>query len=334
MTSVPALLPVFGALSPVCVDLIPSPKRVRDFGYLADVEVGPRETSFRDDVITRDALRDTGIDARVVVEAVDRDEIEIGVRGPVEVRVERITHPAIPEDILEPAQEGAVIKGVKRDQEHRIVEVESEVAALTERVSELERDNRRLRGTASVENEQEVENGGNENGGSGGNGNRDNRGNKNEGNERNGNGWNRENWNHGMNYGGFMPMARECTFQDFLKCKPHTFSGTEGTIGLTRCALTWWNSHKRTIGVDAAYAMKWVGLMKLITEVYCPRNELMDKKLQGYVARSVENKRSMESNPRDNRRQQQPFKRQNTIGQNVARAYTVGNNGIETIKIQ
>nr|GFA77978.1 putative reverse transcriptase domain-containing protein [Tanacetum cinerariifolium] len=39
-------------------------------------------------------------------------------------------------------------------------------------------------------------------------------------------------------------------------------------------ALTWWNSHKRTIGVDAAYAIKWAGLMKLMTEVYCPRNEI------------------------------------------------------------
>nr|GFA41519.1 hypothetical protein [Tanacetum cinerariifolium] len=106
-----------------------------------------------------------------------------------------------------------------------------------------------------------------------------------------------------MNYGGFMPMARECTFQDFLKCKPHTFSGTEGVVRLTRwfekmeavfnisncppkyhvkyatctlqnSALTWWNSHKRTTGVDAAYAMKWAGLMKLMTEVYCLRNEV------------------------------------------------------------
>ncbi|GKF15691.1 putative reverse transcriptase domain-containing protein, partial [Tanacetum coccineum] len=40
---------------------------------------------------------------------------------------------------------------------------------------------------------------------------------------------------------------------------------------------------------------------------------------------NAENKRRMESNPRDNRRQQPPFKRQNVNGQNVARAYTVGN---------
>nr|GFD43317.1 reverse transcriptase domain-containing protein [Tanacetum cinerariifolium] len=46
-------------------------------------------------------------------------------------------------------------------------------------------------------------------------------------------------------------------------------------------ALTWWNSHKRTIGVDAAYTMKWAELMKLMTEVYCPRNEVqkMDAEL-------------------------------------------------------
>ncbi|GKD72133.1 hypothetical protein Tco_1330415, partial [Tanacetum coccineum] len=96
-----------------------------------------------------DALRDRGIAARVVVEIVDRDETKTGVRGPVEVRVERVTHPAMPEDILEPAQEGAV----EREQGHRIVGVESAVIALTKRVAELERDNRRLRGTESVESQ-------------------------------------------------------------------------------------------------------------------------------------------------------------------------------------
>ncbi|GJX02173.1 hypothetical protein Tco_0186086 [Tanacetum coccineum] len=50
------------------------------------------------------ALRDRGIDARVVVEVVDREESETGARGPVEVRVERVTHPVMPEVITEPAQ--------------------------------------------------------------------------------------------------------------------------------------------------------------------------------------------------------------------------------------
>ncbi|GJW48088.1 hypothetical protein Tco_0079734, partial [Tanacetum coccineum] len=34
------------------------------------------------------------------------------------------------------------------------------------------------------------------------------------------------------------------------------------------------NSHKRTIGTEAAFAMSWRELMKLMTEVYCPRNEI------------------------------------------------------------
>ncbi|GKD20558.1 putative reverse transcriptase domain-containing protein [Tanacetum coccineum] len=38
------------------------------------------------------------------------------------------------------------------------------------------------------------------------------------------------------------------------------------------------------------------------------------------------NKRRMDCNPRDNRGQQPPLKRQNISGQNVARAYTAGNN--------
>nr|GEX46159.1 retrovirus-related Pol polyprotein from transposon TNT 1-94 [Tanacetum cinerariifolium] len=55
-------------------------------------------------------------------------------------------------------------------------------------------------------------------------------------------------------------------------------------------------------------------------------NNLMDKKLKDYVVKNAENKRIFDTNHRDNRRQQPPFKRHNTGGQNVARAYTAGNN--------
>ncbi|GJZ75883.1 retrovirus-related pol polyprotein from transposon TNT 1-94 [Tanacetum coccineum] len=46
------------------------------------------------------------------------------------------------------------------------------------------------------------------------------------------------------------------------------------TCTLLDSALTWWNSHKRTIRTKAAFAMSWRELMKLMTEVYCPRNEI------------------------------------------------------------
>ncbi|GJR17463.1 hypothetical protein Tco_0965990 [Tanacetum coccineum] len=282
MTSVPALSPVSGALYPVRANLIPSPKRVRDSGYLADVEVDPRETSLGDDVIVRgsdkphleqdidpeiqadideciayaDALRDRGIDARIVVEAIDREESKTGTKGLVKVRVKRVTHPAMPKDTPESTQERAVEVTYETlgDLVQRIVGVESEVTALTERVAELERDNRRLRGTASVESqrvdqlqrgmsseemeareaamnleplnengdEQEGENGGNGNGGNGGNGNggNGNGGNGGNGNEGNGNGGNKGNGNGGN--------------EENENGNRNGNHGTEGVVRLTR----------------------------------------------------------------------------------------------------
>ncbi|GKE71541.1 hypothetical protein Tco_1529613 [Tanacetum coccineum] len=52
----------------------------------------------------------------------------------------------------------------------------------------------------------------------------------------------------------------------------------------------------------------------------------MDQKLKRCVVKNAENKRRLEVNQRDNRGQQPPFKRPNVGGQNVARAYTAGNN--------
>ncbi|GJS62936.1 putative reverse transcriptase domain-containing protein [Tanacetum coccineum] len=52
----------------------------------------------------------------------------------------------------------------------------------------------------------------------------------------------------------------------------------------------------------------------------------MDQKLKGYAVRNAENKRRLDNNYGNNRGQQPPHKRQNTGGQNVARAYVAGNN--------
>ncbi|GJS28667.1 putative reverse transcriptase domain-containing protein [Tanacetum coccineum] len=217
--------------------------------------------------------------------------------------------------------------------------------------------------------------------GNGGNGNGVNGRN---GNCKNGNG---RNGNPNENGRGDRPVARECTYQDFMKYQPLNLKGTKGVVGLTRwfekmetvfhisncpekyqvkyatCTLlssdlTWWNSHKKTVGTEAAFAMSWRELMKLMAEVYCPTNEvqkiesklwnltgnviaaeptrlkdavriannLMEQKLKGYAVKNAENKRRLEVNQRDNHGQQLPFKRTNVGGQNVARAYTAGNN--------
>ncbi|GJW20286.1 putative reverse transcriptase domain-containing protein [Tanacetum coccineum] len=102
-------------------------------------------------------------------------------------------------------------------------------------------------------------------------------------------------------------VARECTYQDFMKYKPLYFKGTEGVVELTQwfermktifrisncsvenqikfstCtllagALTWWNSHVMTVSHDVAYAMTWADLRKKMTDKYCPRNDM--KKLE------------------------------------------------------
>ncbi|GJZ23094.1 putative reverse transcriptase domain-containing protein [Tanacetum coccineum] len=101
--------------------------------------------------------------------------------------------------------------------------------------------------------------------------------------------------------------ARECTYTDFLKCQPMNFNGTEGVVGLTQwfkrietdfdisnctvenqvefatctlhgVALTWWKSHVKTVGQDAAHSMPWNTLMKMMTAKYCPQNKI--KKLE------------------------------------------------------
>ncbi|GJV56186.1 hypothetical protein Tco_1457191 [Tanacetum coccineum] len=125
-----------------------------------------------------------------------------------------------------------------------------------------------------------------DNGNIGGNGNGNGGGNKdrNGGGNGNGNGGGNGNGNPNRNDRGAMPVARECTYHDFVKCQPLNFKRTEGVVGLTRwfekmetvfhisncpekyqvkyatCTLlnselTWWNAHKRIIRDDAAFSM-------------------------------------------------------------------------------
>ena len=94
-----------------------------------------------------------------------------------------------------------------------------------------------------------------------------------------------------------------CTFKMFMDCKPHTFNGIEGAVGLLRwfekaesvfamcnCpvgdrvkyaagtledgALTWWNAQVQLLGIEAANATTWDDFKELIREEYCPRDEI------------------------------------------------------------
>ncbi|GJV15829.1 reverse transcriptase domain-containing protein [Tanacetum coccineum] len=52
------------------------------------------------------------------------------------------------------------------------------------------------------------------------------------------------------------------------------------TCTLLGNALTWWNSHVRTIGNKIAYAMTWTELKKNMTEKYCSRTEIKKLKVE------------------------------------------------------
>ncbi|GJT38056.1 putative reverse transcriptase domain-containing protein [Tanacetum coccineum] len=65
--------------------------------------------------------------------------------------------------------------------------------------------------------------------------------------------------------------ARECSYFEFLKCKPLTSTALEGIVpNSTR----WWNAHVKTTTPEAAHAMPWATLKKMMTDKYCPRGEI------------------------------------------------------------
>ncbi|GKB90214.1 putative reverse transcriptase domain-containing protein [Tanacetum coccineum] len=368
----------------------------REVGLGVDIEDESSEQSRSrgtDMEVDEDVERTSRVDVRVKVVTVSRDDVETGTRDLITVSDDRDTPPIVPEVVPEPAQEGVVgstyetlgysvqrfhdhieailvhriqvIEGIQREKGHRIIGVESIVTALTERIAELERDNRRLRDTASVESqrvdrlqrdmsrmkmpntrsgalrmregvneqndrqmaealrerdvvrnlghligdeeEQEEVNG---NGGNGNGGNR-NGGNGNGGNENRG------------NRNGVVGLTRwfekmEMVFH-ISNC-PEKYQVKYATCTLRNITLTWWNSHKRTIGIKAAYVMTVKGndltaytqrfqdLILLCTRMV-PDEEDKVERFIGGLPDNIQGKEM-----------------QNVSRQNVARAYAAGNN--------
>ncbi|GJV69759.1 putative reverse transcriptase domain-containing protein [Tanacetum coccineum] len=291
MKYVHALPPVSEVLSLVRADLIPSPKRIRDSGYLVDVEVDHRETSLRDDVIVRGS---------------DEPHLEQDIDPEIQAEIGRYSIPKVPTYTV---IEGQKDQGID-------CRLRSDITALTEMIAKFwkgiigaqnaprlaisddRKPNIRSRATRTHREIEDLlltdilkrrstlraRNGNLEplhgNGGKGENGNGEewNGGNGNGGNGENRNG--NRNRNHGINYEGTEGVVRltrwfekmETVF-NISNC-PSKYQVKYATCTLQDSALTWWNTHKRKIGVDAAYAMNWAGLMRLMTEVYCPRNEI------------------------------------------------------------
>ncbi|KAJ0613646.1 putative retrotransposon gag domain-containing protein [Helianthus annuus] len=107
-----------------------------------------------------------------------------------------------------------------------------------------------------------------------------------------------------------------CTFKTFMDCKPQTFSGIEGALGLLRwfekaesvfatcnCpagdrvkyargtledgALTWWNDQVQMLGIEMANATTWDDFKELMREEYCPRDEVQKLENEYYDLKMV-----------------------------------------------
>ncbi|GKB10205.1 reverse transcriptase domain-containing protein [Tanacetum coccineum] len=99
------------------------------------------------------------------------------------------------------------------------------------------------------------------------------------------------------------PIARKCSYKEFMNCQPFNFKGTEGVVGLicwfertesvflrsnctedckvkfatgtlTEEALSWWNSFAQPIEIEEAYKISWSEFKKLLTKKYYPRTEV------------------------------------------------------------
>ncbi|GJV82110.1 reverse transcriptase domain-containing protein [Tanacetum coccineum] len=99
------------------------------------------------------------------------------------------------------------------------------------------------------------------------------------------------------------PVARQCSYKEFMSCQPFNFKGSEGAVGLIRwfertelvfsrsnctedCkvkfatgtlteeALSWWNSFAQPIRIEEAYKITWVEFKKLLIKKYCPQTEV------------------------------------------------------------
>ncbi|GJS83021.1 hypothetical protein Tco_0749562 [Tanacetum coccineum] len=137
-TSVPVASPVPRALSPVCTDLLPPCKRIRDSIYVTDFEVSleegyvpyiPRDISLGVDVegsyepytkpdidpgvqedidaciMFADDIAARGTNVRVKFETTAKEEAESSARGTIKIGFDQVTHPVILDDTVEPVRE-------------------------------------------------------------------------------------------------------------------------------------------------------------------------------------------------------------------------------------
>nr|GFB25621.1 hypothetical protein [Tanacetum cinerariifolium] len=85
------------------------------------------------------------------------------------------------------------------------------------------------------------------------------------------------------------PVARVCTFADFIKCSPITFRGNEGAVGLIRwIKKTEMVFTVATLGIETVTMKTWAEMKVMMTEEFCPPEEIqkMEENIKGEVTSS------------------------------------------------
>nr|GEV94599.1 putative reverse transcriptase domain-containing protein [Tanacetum cinerariifolium] len=143
-------------------------------------------------------------------------------------------------------------------------------------------------------------------------------------------------------------VTRECTYPDFMKCKPLNFKGTEGVVELTQ----WFKKMETVSRISNCSVENQIkfstctilrNMKKKMTDKYCPRgemkkleselwnlrvksndvaiemaNELMDKRKNTWAERQAENKRKVNDTSISNQSQQQQQNKRGTKNVNTA----------------
>ncbi|GKC30928.1 putative reverse transcriptase domain-containing protein, partial [Tanacetum coccineum] len=316
-TLVPSSTHVLRLIAPTLADLLPPRKRFRD-SYSPD---DSREEHMEIDTADAEAVADLGISDEVGAHTKDgigmgvevvasdireEEEFETAQRqlkaGQLMASGERV---GLTDRIRRLGWENLRVRALLCIERDQVDSLCHHMALLQEEFRQIRRDRddarRRLRILESfVErglgfrpyqrqngNDDDIRNGGNGNGNHGGGG-----------NNRNG--------NPNDNGRGVMPVAYVCTYQDFVKCQPLNFKGTEVVVGLTR----WFEK------------MEIVDLIKMMTEVYYLRNKIqkMETELWNLIVKN-----------NDLAAYTQRFQELTLLctrmivgGLNVARAYTAG----------
>nr|GEX60392.1 retrotransposon protein, putative, Ty3-gypsy subclass [Tanacetum cinerariifolium] len=109
------------------------------------------------------------------------------------------------------------------------------------------------------------------------------------------------------------PVARKCTYKEFMSCQPFYFNDTKRAVGLIR----WFEWTELSIRIEEAYKITWSEFKRLLIKKYYPQTEI--KKMEEAITITQRNTTNENNNNyHNNDYHQQQNRRQETIKTHAA----------------